>query len=171
MANRFSTYEERNPIGEAKADEVACIEWYKSQKCTIEKYGFDLSDRRDLSTFFHNIPHFFASTPDFLATTSDYKLTMLVESKSIDYNGICHGMKVTHWEAYEKWFKLTEQESDFNFFFYNKNAGSFNAPFEAVKEIIDNDSEIDYLDKGKWNEKQTHRFSVRGLEKYNVRKW
>tara|TARA_R110000824_G_scaffold73222_4_gene186546 strand:+ start:2465 stop:2980 length:516 start_codon:yes stop_codon:yes gene_type:complete len=171
MPNKDSSFEERNPIGEEKADEVACKEWYRSKKCIIEKYGFDLLDRRELGKFFHNIPQFFASTPDFIASTSDYKLTMLVESKAIDYNGICNGMKVTHWEAYEKWFKLTEQEADFNFFFYNKNVGRYNAPFEAVKEIIDNDSEIDYLDKGKWNEKKIHRFSVRGLEEYNVKRW
>ena len=164
-----STYEERTK--NAGKDEIACKEWYESENCGIEKYGFDLLYRKNLGKFFYSIPHFFSATPDFIAHTSDYKLYMLVEAKSITYNGICNGMKVTHWEAYEKWFKLSEEIADFYFFFYNKAYGSFNAPFEAVKEIIDNDSEIDYLDKGKSYEKEIHRFSVRGLEEHNVKKW
>ena len=112
MANKDSTYGERNPIGEEKADEVACKEWYKSEKCTIEKFGFDLLDRRDLGKFFYNMPQFFASSPDFIASTYNYKLYILVEAKCIDYNGICNAMKVTHWEAYEKWFKLTKEMVD-----------------------------------------------------------
>ena len=165
-----STYEERTK--NAGKDEIACKEWYESENCGIEKYGFDLLYRKNLGKFFYSIPHFFSATPDFIAHTSDYKLYMLVEAKSITYNGICNGMKVTHWEAYEKWFKLCEDLGlDFYFFFYHKTNGSFNAPFKAVKEVIDNDSEIDYLDERESYAKKTHRFSIRGLEKYNVKKW
>ena len=165
-----STYEERTK--NAGKDEIACKEWYESENCGIEKYGFDLLYRKNLGKFFYSIPHFFSATPDFIAHTSDYKLYMLVEAKSIDYNGICNGMKVTHWDAYKNWFKLCEAWGlDFYFFFYNNTLGSINAPFEAVKKVIDNDSEIDYLDKGKSYEKEIHRFSVRGLEEYNVKRW
>ena len=170
MPNKDSPYKER--AAAPRVDEIACKEWYESENCIIERYGWDLLHRKDLpGKFFYNMPNFIADTPDFTACTSDYKLYMLVEAKCITYNGMCNAMKVTHWEAYEKWFKLTKEMVDFYFFFYNKTYGSLNAPFEAVKKIIDNDSEIDYLDKGKFNEKEIHRFSVRGLEEHNVKRW
>lgn len=168
IATKDSTFEERAKA--PRVEEIACQEFYESEKCIIERWGWDLLHKDNRGKFFHYMPDFISDTPDFWATTHDYKLHIMVEAKQIKANGICWAMKVTHWDAYKKWFKLMEDKADFYFFFYNQSYGAINAPFEAVQEVIDNDSEKDYLDKGKWNEKEIHRFSVRGLEEHNVKR-
>ena len=169
IATKDSTFEERTKA--PRVEEIACEKFYKSQKCIIEKWGWDLLHKNNRGKFMHHMPDLISDTPDFWATTHDYKLQIMVEAKQIKAHGICFAMKVTHWEAYKKWFKLMGELADFYFFFYNKSYGSINAPFHAVKNIIDNDSEIDTIDTGEYNEKKIHRFSVRGLEEYNVKRF
>jgi len=163
-----STYAER--AAAPRVDEIACKEYYESTGCTIEKHGWDLLHRKDLGGFFYNMPNFFADSPDFMACTS-YKHYMLVEAKTMARNGICRSIKVKHWEAYKEWFKLCEGKGmSFYFFFFNEFI-SINAPFVDVQKIIEEESEIEIFDKGTSYEKETYRFSVRGLEEHNVKRW
>ena len=167
--NRNSTYEER--VSSPRIDEIACDSWYRSKHCKIEKFGWDLLHRRDLGKFFFNMPHLFSDVPDFMACDNNQKY-MLVESKTIAKNGICWSIKVKHWEAYKEWFKLCEDKGmDFYFFFFNEVYGSINAPFVDVQKIIEEESEIELFDEGTSYEKETYRFSIRGLERYNVKRW
>ena len=163
--SRNSTYEER--VSATRIDEIACDSWYKSQHCKIEKFGWDLLHRKDLGGFFYNMPNFFADSPDFMACTS-YRHYMLVEAKTVAKNGICRSIKVKHWESYKEWFKLCEDKGmDFYFFFFNEFI-SINVPFVEVQKIIEEESEIELFDEGTSYEKETYRFSIRGLEEHHV---
>ena len=165
--NRNSTYSER--ASAPRLDEIACVDYYKSKFCYIEKLGWDLLNRGGLGLFFKNMPDLFSDIPDFMVSNSNCNKFTLVEAKLYTKAQECWSIKVKHWEAYKEWAKLCEDKGMFfYFFFFNPKLGIINVPFKRVQHEIENYSVIELLDKGKYNEKETYRFSVGRLVKYNV---
>ena len=165
--NRNSTYKER--ASAPRLDEIACEKYFKDKNCKIEKLGWDLLHKDGLGLFFMNMPDLFSDIPDFMVCNKNYTKYTLVEAKLYTNAQECWSIKVKHWEAYKEWAKLCEDKGMFfYFFFYNKKLGSINVSFDRVKNEIENYSVIELLDKGKYNEKETYRFSVGRLVKYNV---
>jgi len=167
QVNRNNTYEER--IAAPRLDEIACEKYFKGKGCKIEKFGWDLLHKGGLGLFFNNMPHMFSSIPDFMVANKYCTKYTLVEAKSYTTAQECWSIKVKHWEAYKEWSKLCEDKGMFfYFFFFNQTHGVVNVPFARVKHEIENYSVIELLDKGKHNEKETYRFSIGRLVKYNV---